>query len=253
MKKHLFTSVLFILLYAFSIAQSNKGFGVQLRVGQTGDHINVQPTYESFETSHSAKSGLSWAAGINYRFFYGKYAGLKFGALYEQDEFTRIEEYQYQSFQNINRGGEITRQYANRSILMPFQCFWQFNKVGFSASLIYNYHLKTKMENEHIFFEEGTEAFRSKETVQSGEFVDYGFGDWEKIDLEKKLDTQWAVGVYFQITPNLILDVEYKDYIGKNLLVQEIKNYDVIGTFERTNDPFARNVSLGVNWLIKNK
>ena len=250
MKKYISSIIIFLFSISISIAQSNSGFSFQTRIGLAGDQRNQQATYNSFETSHSIHPGLSWAGGAAYQYFYKPYLGLKIGLMYEFARFTRGEEYQYQNFQGINRSGEISRQFTNQTLLIPLQLLWQKNRFGLSTGIISNIHLTTKLEEEHIFFEEKVETSRVQSTFQSGEFIEYEFGDWRKTNLDKKLSFQFVLGVYFQLSPRLSIDLEYKDFISKNLLIHEISNFDVIGTWIETDDPFAQNISLGINWAI---
>jgi hypothetical protein len=107
------------------------------------------------------------------------------------------------------------------------------------------------LEEEHIFFVQGKESSRSQAAYESGEYVEFDWGDWYRTDLEETFDVQLILSMYVYLTSNFSLDIQYKGFISDALLVREISNYDVIGTFTDTYDPFARSHwSLGVNWLF---
>ena len=250
MKKYLYPFLLFLLSSSISIAQPNSGFNFHTRIGLVGDHKDQEATYESFETSHSVQTNLAWAVGAAYQYFHKQHLGLKTGLMYEHNQFTRVEEYQYQNFRGVNHSGKISRQYTNHSLLVPLQLLWQKNKFGLSTGLITNIHLKTKAEEEHIFFEEKVETSRTQNAFHSGGFIGDEALDWTKTDLDKRISFQFVLGIYYQLSPMLSIDLEYKDFISKNLLIQEISNFDVGGTWTETYDPFAQSISVGLNWSL---
>lgn len=251
MKKHLLSLLIFFLLISFSFAQNKAGLSIQTRIGILGDAKNIEPTYQSFETTHDFNPGFNWAAGLNFQFFYSEKLGQRIGLLYESGQFTRIENYQYENFRGTIRSGENTRQYNNQSLLMPVQFLWQPGKVGLSFGIISNLHLKTKMDQERVFFEDGVETLRLQRNYESGTFVDYEFGDWEKFFIDKVMDFQWTIGIYFPISNRIMLDVEYKNLIGKNYLVRELHQYDVIGNVFDFFDAYGQNFSIGIYCKVK--
>ena len=242
-------SLFFIASLSFAEAQTN-GFMLQASLGLVGDHNNQQATYSSFKTTHSFQSTISWAGGLAYQRFFSKRLGVKTGLLYEYAPVSRLEIYEYLRFRGVLRRGEINRRFINQSLLLPLQLRWQGKGIGFSAGLISNLHLSTKLEQNLIFFDDGVEINRGENSFQSGDFTVTGLGDTEKIYLEKKINFQLVFGVSISLNPRLALDLEYKDFLGQNLLVQEVTNYDVSGTFVHTFAPFARSFSLGISWII---
>jgi len=247
----LFLFSLFLSTGLFS--QNQSSFFVQARIGQTGNTNNVTPTYESFETTHQIEKGVTWAAGIGYQYypFQNRNWGLKSTLLFEQAQFSRTESYQFQQFNGTNRSGDIHRDFTNVSLLNPLQFFSQFGKFGFSAGVIANFHIKNKFDEEHIFYLEGVENGRSQREFESGTYLEFPFGDWEQTEMENRLSFQWVIGAFFNISPRWSIDLEYKNHFGNNQLVQEISNYDVIGTFFDQYDVLSQTVSLGLNWRLR--
>lgn len=242
-------SLFFIASLSFAEAQTN-GLMLQASFGLMGDRNNQQPTYSSFETRYSFKSTISWTAGLAYQRFFSKGLGIKARLLYEYAPVTRFENYQYRNFRDVFYNGEISRQFSNQYLVLPLQLHWQGKKIGFSAGIITNFHLKTKLEQEQVFFESSEEIGRTQRSFQSGDYFSQDWGDTEKIYLEDKFSFQIAFGLHIPLGQKFLLNVEYKDFIKQNLLVREATNYDVIGTYVDTFDPFARSITMGISWII---
>lgn len=217
---------------------------------------NSKPTYGSFETSIAIRPKAQVIIGAGYRYFFREKLSLDVDFSYEYASFLRLEEYSYQSANNIFRRGERCESFQNHSLLTPLKLTRHFNKISLSIGVVYTFHLASQVNIRQRFFVDGQFSSERMRHYAQGDRIVSGAGsfiDRTNVDLETKINIQGLLGLNYKLTKHINLNLELRQYLMQNRLVLEIHNYDVSNPAYRYYYPFVSTFSVGMSFDFKHK
>ncbi len=212
-----------------------------------------EQTYSNFETKLELGTGMNMSTGIDYQLFLRNKWSLSFGLGYEYSQFLRKEEYNYINNRNQLRGGKIKEKLQSHNLILPIKSFFHHKKISVSLGVISTYHLATRLNLYRAFFLQEDLVSESTKTLKDGSYMEtsfQGLTDWEKINLEKKFNFQGVVGIHIPVYSQFQIDLEYRRYLTQNLLVSELKQYDVANNYFQYYDIFGGSFLIQLKWFL---